>query len=202
MNPKRIEYFFRVLDHELDYSAELIVVGAGAGSLMGYVRPSVDLDFEIRPRGTLSAPLKARIAEAIETTTQKTRIACNYTENVSGWSMIKFLDYRKKAIRYKTIGKLRIKLMAPAYWTLGKMARFLELDAIDVQKIVKKKKMAPGPLIRLWAKALRKSPLSLKTGQFKKHVEIFLQTRARRTWGKQVKPAALIAFFHKELRRP
>ena len=98
--------------------------------------------------------------------------------------MISYLNYRRSSILYKKIGQMDIRLMAPEHWTIGKMARFLEIDVNDIIKVVKKKRLRAGPLVSLWARALRASPLSLAKGQFRRNVEHFLNMHGKKLWGR------------------
>ncbi|MSR78151.1 MAG: hypothetical protein EXS63_08030 [Candidatus Omnitrophica bacterium] len=183
MRKRQIDLFFRELDKALGQKAEIILLGASAGSLMGHIRPSFDIDFEIR-----LAPPKVRkknIEEEILKTARKAGVAVNFSENVDHWSMISYLDYRKTAIPYKKFGRLNVKLIAPEYWTIGKMARYYALDAKDIAAIIKRKKLRPASLVRLWNRALKSSDLSLELGQFKTHACHFLKNYGRRLWGKK-----------------
>ena len=184
MQKRQIDLFFRELDKALGKKAEIILLGASAGSLMGHIRPSFDIDFEIRfGKSHRSGP--KTVEEKILQTARKAKVAVNFSENVDHCSMISYLDYRKTALPYKKFGKLNVKLIAPAYWTIGKMARYYALDAKDIAAIIKRKKLKPGPLVRLWKRALQSSDLSLELGQFRKHAAHFLKTYGRKLWGKK-----------------
>lgn len=186
MHKRQIDYFFRELDKALNQKADIILLGASAGSLMGHIRPSFDIDFEIRLKGSNRA--KRNQEELILKTARQVGVAVNFSEDVSHGSMISYLNYRKTAAFYKQFGKLRVKLIAPEYWTIGKMARYYALDARDVAAIIRKKRLRPGPLVDLWKKALKHSDLSLELGQFKKHIGHFLKSYGRRLWGKSFRP--------------
>lgn len=190
MRKKQIDFFFRELDTALNQKAGIILLGASAGSLMGHIRPSVDIDFEIRP--AVHVKNKKTFEEKILATARKARVAVNFSEDIGHWSMVDYLDYRKTALPYKQFGKLKVRLIAPAYWTIGKMARYYALDAKDMAAIIRKKKLKPGALVRLWKRALDSSDLSLELGQFRKHAVHFLKNYGRRLWGKrfQYKPYA------------
>ena len=118
-------------------------------------------------------------------TARKVGVAVNFSENIDHWSMVSYLDYRRTASHYKKFGRLTVKLIAPEYWTIGKMARYYALDASDIAVIIKKKKLKPRALIKLWKRALRSSDLCLELGQFKKHMTHFLKTYGRKLWGKR-----------------
>lgn len=183
MHKRQIDFFFRELDKALGLKADIILLGASAGSLMGHIRPSFDIDFEIR-LGQARQNRK-KIEETILRTARKARVAVNFSENVDHWSMVSYLDYRKTALPYKKFGKLNVKLIAPEYWTIGKMARYYALDAKDIAAIIKRKKLKLQPLVRLWRRALESSDLSLELGQFKTHMTHFLRTYGPRLWGKK-----------------
>ncbi len=184
MTPRKILSFFKRLDQRLNRSAEVIIVGASAGSLMGHIRPSFDIDFEIRVKGSKAASVRADLEAAIHAAIDEAGVAVNYSENVGGWSMISYLNYRKTAVLYQKVGKLNLKLIAPEYWTIGKMTRFLELDIQDMIKIIRGKKIPPERLIKIWIAAVKASDLSLELGQFRDHVVYFLKKHGRRIWGK------------------
>jgi hypothetical protein len=199
MKPEMIDKFFVLLDQELNLEADIILIGASAASLMGHVRPSLDIDFEIRPKSKASKTFKLKAVKAIAFAQATLKVAVDYSENIKGWSMINYLDYRKTAIPYKQIGKLNVKLIAPEYWTIGKMARFLELDIQDMKKIIREKAVSPDRLRLIWTKAILSSDLSLELGQFKDHVIFFVKQHGRQIWGKSFDPGLWIDQFQKKL---
>jgi len=194
----KIDFFFSELDREFRKPAEVIITGAACAALMGYVRPSADIDFEIRlKKSSHSAQDKALLEHAVAQSSKKTALATNYSEDISHWSMIDYLDYRKKAKPYKTFGRLRVKLMAPEHWTIGKMGRFLALDILDMTKVIKKKRLKPDALIKTWAKAFRLSLLSLAKGKFRDHVLYFLRNYGKAVWGRTFDSEEAINHFYK-----
>ncbi len=182
MKRKKIDLFFRELDRGLKAGGQIILTGAAAGALYGNIRPSLDLDFEIQLRGRRLN--HAKIDSAIKSASSRAGVAVNYSEDISHWSMIEYLDYRRRTIPYKRIGKLNVRLMAPEYWTIGKVTRFLEIDILDLTKVIKKKRLKSGMLIKLWGRALRKSRLSKASSCFRDHVIYFLKTYGKKVWGK------------------
>ncbi len=188
--------FFKELDGELNQPAEIILTGAAAGSLLGVSRPSLDIDFEIH---MISAKIKnfSDLLDPIEKAAKKAAIAVNYSENIGHWSMIDLLDYRQSALAYQTIGRLKIFLMAPSYWTIGKMGRFLEVDIRDVMRMIKRKELKPEKLIHLWGRALRSSPVSLNKGMFRRNVVYFIQQYGKRLWGKAFDADKMTTLFEK-----
>jgi len=194
----KIDFFFSELDREFQKPAEVIITGAACAALMGYVRPSADIDFEIRlKKSSHSSQDKALLERAVEQSSKKTALATNYSEDISHWSMINYLDYRKKAKPYKTFGRLRVKLMAPEHWTIGKMGRFLALDILDMRKVIQKMRLQSDALIKTWARAFRLSPLSLAKGQFRDHVLYFLRNYGKFVWGRTFDSEEAIGHFYK-----
>lgn len=198
MNKRQIDLFFKTLDRKLDLPGTVIITGASAGAVMGHVRPSFDIDFEIN-LSRKSPQAKAKLESAINQAARVAAVAVNFSENIGGWSRINYLQYRETAVPYKRIGNLEIKLIAPEYWTIGKMARFLELDIQDMIKIISRKKLKPDILIQIWAKAVRSSVLSLELSQFRDHVIYFIKNYAKKLWGRQTDTAALIEQFKRTL---
>ena len=194
MRKNLIDLFFLELSKETNSPTEIILTGAAAGVLYGHVRMSLDLDFEIRPKAKNEEYL-LYLYDLVKKVSARMGVEVNYSEDIGHWSMIDFLEYRDKAVPYKKMGYLDIKLMAPKYWTIGKIARFLEMDTSDVVHVIKKKKIDPDELIRLWARAFKASQLSLMKKQFLDHVSFFIKTYGKRAWGKKFEPDKAVAQF-------
>lgn len=185
MKSRTVDLFFEKLDRGLQRPAEVIVTGAQAAALMGHLRPSLDIDFEIRLKEKQEGPQDlAGIEAVIKHASEETGVAVNYSQDISHWSMIDYLDYRKTARLYKKIGRVTVRVIAPGHWTIGKMGRFLEVDIRDISKVIRKQKLAPGRLVGLWAEAFRASPLSLEKGRFRDNVFYFLKRYGKKLWGR------------------
>jgi len=196
MKKNFIDRFFIELDRALGVRAEIILTGAAEGALMGNVRPSVDVDFEIRPAGKRVGQRTLPIREAIQKASARTGLAANYSENIGHGSMIDYLDYRRSALPYQMIGKLRIKLMAPGNWTIGKMSRYLDPDIQDVLATLAKQRLSWRRLARIWGRALKASPPSCDQFLFRQHVEHFLKSYGKRIWGKGFHAENALRVFH------
>ena len=186
MKKNIIDLFFMELDRALSSPASVILTGAAAGAIYGNVRHSVDIDFEIRLKGkeTKGGQNQDEIVQGLmREVSSKLGISANYSDDISRWSMINYLNYRKTSIPYKKIGQIDLRLMAPEYWTIGKMTRFLEIDVKDIVEVIKEKRLRAGRLVSLWARALRASPLSPTKGQFRRNVEYFLNMHGKKLWG-------------------
>jgi len=184
MSPQQINRFFHVLGRELDRSARVILTGAAAGSLMGRVRPSLDVDFAITPQGR--APNRwERVEAAVERATRLTGIPVNYAADIDRWSSISLLDYARHTIPWRRYGKLRVRLLDPAYWSIGKLSRYLDPDVADVLAVLKRQRIPVDRLIRIWGRALRASSPSAAGAQFRRQVEHFLRTYGPTLWGRR-----------------
>lgn len=200
MRKNIVDLFFIELDRALAIPASVVLTGAAAGALYGNIRQSADIDFEIRFRGKKRKGDQGRdeiVQGLMREISSKLGIAANYSDDISHWSMINYLDYRKSSMPYKKIGKIDVRLMAPEYWTIGKMTRFLEIDVKDILKVIRKKRLRAERLISLWARALRASPLSLTKGQFRRNVESFLNIHGKKLWGATFDRPKAIADFRR-----
>lgn len=61
--------------------------------------------------------------------------------------------------------------------------------------MVRRQRVPPDRLARLWGRALRASLPSTARMQFRRHVEHFLRSYGRRVWGKRFDPAPSLARF-------
>lgn len=200
MTPRQIDRFFRILASELDRPASVILTGAAAGSVWGHVRPSLDVDFAIRLPARRNRRDWQRVATAVERTTRLTAIQANYAEDIDRWGAISLMDYRRRAIPYRRFGKLDVRLLDPATWSIGKLTRYLDPDVHDLIAVLKRQRVPMARLVRVWGKALRASPPSTTCTQFRKQTEHFLYTYGRTIWGRGFNPTQAIQQFRREAR--
>lgn len=195
MNPKVIDRFFQILDKEFDQPATVILTGAAAGSLLGHIRMSRDIDFAVQPVRR-DAGAWERLAAAIDRTTQQVGIEANYAEDIDRWSSVTLLDYRRHTTAYRRFGRLQVRVLDPIYWSIGKIGRYLELDVQDVIAVLARQRVPAARVIRVWAKALRASPRSAALAQFRRQAEHFLRSYGRRTWGASFDADDAVRRFH------
>ena len=195
MSPRQIEQFFGALALELAQPATVILTGAAAGSLWGHVRPSLNIDFAIRPtrHGTANW---TRVEEAVARTTQRTGISVNYAEDIDRWGAISLMDYAKQTRPYRRFGALRVRLLDPAYWSIGKISRYLDPDVQDLVGVFTRQPMTTKRLLTIWAKALRASPPSTACTLFRQQAEHFLRTYGARIWGTRFNADDTVRQFH------
>lgn len=180
INKAAIDKFFNVLANELKEPAQAILTGAAAGTLLGGSRATRDLDFAIR---SISNKNWNALDEAVHRTVQQTKIQANYAEDIDRWGMISLLDYEKHATTYKKFASLRVLIMDPAYWAIGKLTRYYYPDARDLGLVFKKKKPPLNRTLRVWSNALKASPKSDALQKFIHHVSLFFNEHGKSTWG-------------------
>jgi hypothetical protein len=196
MNRKQVDHFFRTLSRELGEEARAILTGAAAGALWGNIRPSVDIDFAMELKS--KAPdLWQKVETAVDRTTRLTGIQANFAEDIDRWGLISLLDYKKHTHLYRRFGRLRVVLLDPAYWSIGKMTRYLDPDIRDMAEVFKRQHVPVLRLVRLWGEALRKSPRSTMLIQFRRQVEDFLRHQGPRIWGQGFNTSEAITAFHR-----
>lgn len=195
MNKKNIDDFFSKLSQnskKVKGGMKIFLTGAAAGSLLGGARPSLDIDFAV----SCDKKYFTDAENAIERTSAVSGIAVNFSEDIDRWSQITFLDYKRHAIPYKRFGKVLVTLLEPAYWSIGKITRYLDPDVDDLVRVFKKQRAPALKLAKLWGKALRKSPRSSASFSFKTHVKHFFRTYGRVIWGNEFSPDKYILFFY------
>jgi hypothetical protein len=197
MNRRQIDNFFKTLDAEFGKEAKIILTGAAAGTIYGSRRPSMDIDFAIELKDSTRAVWR-ELESAVKKTIEKTGIQANYAEDIDRWGMITLLDYKNKTRLYKKLRKLTIYLLDPAYWSIGKMTRFIDPDIDDMIQVFRKTKTSPAYLAKVWGRALRKSPRSIALTRFRRHVESFLGSYGKKIWGRSFDSSKTIWQFHKE----
>lgn len=194
MDQKQIDRFFELVNDNLagvKREIKIILTGAAAGSLMGSVRPSLDIDFA----AICDKEDYGKLETAIKNASEITAIPVNYSEDIDRWSQITFLDYKKHILPYKAFGNVKINILSPDYWSIGKVSRYLDPDVEDLVKVLKNKKVAPLKLARLWGMALHNSPRSNACFSFRLHVEHFFKTYGGDIWGKGYNPDKYIKEF-------
>lgn len=203
MNRQAIVRFFQLLARHFPAPCEIILTGAGAGALYGRVRPTVDLDFALRLKAG-SPGAKERqwnaFGEAARRVSQRTGIALQYAEDIDRWSSITLLDYERHTRPFRKFGKMEVRLLEPAYWAIGKLARYLDPDLRDVIQVFRRQKTSWRRLCPVLGRALRRSPKSTAGFLFRRQVEDFLENYGRETWGRRYPAGEAIYLFHRAAR--
>jgi hypothetical protein len=111
--------------------------------------------------------------------------------------MITLLDYKKGTTLYKRYGKLAVRVLDPAYWSIGKMTRFIDPDIQDMIQVFRKKKTPVLRLAKVWGRALKESPRSTALAGFRRQVESFFESYGKKIWGESFDSVKVIRQFHK-----
>ena len=196
MTPRQIERVMATLAAELGIPARAYLTGAAAAALWGRVRPSYDVDLGLEPKENSRASW-ALVQRAVERTTKLTGVAVSVAEDIDRWGMITLLDYKRTSRRYRKFGKLELRLLHPANWSIGKLTRGLDSDLRDVAEVFRRQRVPLARVTSTWGRALRASPASTAQFQFRRNVEHFLRERGRRIWSSTFDPAAATAAFRR-----
>ena len=190
---KDIDRFFETLSKEWRYPAEILLLGGAVALIIGGKRPTLDIDFEV---SVISKPerLEDFVNKAIEI---KDRIGVDiqFSESIERWSQISFLDYNRHKRPYKKYGKISVKILEPAYWSIGKVSRYWLRDIEDMELVFSKEKPDPIYLARLWLKALEKSPVSTALFGVKKQMRHFFENSGPKICGKDLPLPKILSLF-------
>ncbi len=196
MDKRQIDHFFKIVDAEFRHEAKAILTGAAAGVIWGSTRPSLDIDFAIELK-RVSESKWNQLESAIRKAIVETGIQANYSEDIDRWGMICLLDYRNNIELYKKYGKLDLWVLDPAYWSIGKMTRFLNPDIQDMIQVFQKKEIPPARLTEVLGKAFRASPRSSVLARFRRQVESFFDSYGTKIWGPSFDSAEAIRQFQR-----
>jgi hypothetical protein len=156
----------------------------------------MDIDFAIELKNR-SEPNWKQLESAIRKATDKTGIQATYAEDIDRWGMVTLLEYRNNTKLYKKYGKLTIWVLDPAYWSIGKMTRFIDPDIQDMIQVFRKKKIPPARLARVWGRALSESQRSTALARFRRQVESFFESYGTKIWGRSFNSTKAIQQFHR-----
>ena len=187
MTKQQIDRFFRMVARELDQPAWVIVTGAAAASMWGAARASLDIDFamDFSPVGKGDwAQLERAVGQAMRIT----GIRANYAQDIDKWGQISLLDYRRHTVPYQSFRKLEVRVLDPAYWSIGKISRYLDPDVHDLVAVFKLRKVSLTRRIKLWGQAMKASPPSSARTNFGTQAEHFLRSHGRAIWGTKFNP--------------
>ncbi|MES1205194.1 MAG: hypothetical protein ABUS79_04580 [Pseudomonadota bacterium] len=199
MTRLRIERFLKILAAQIDGPARAYLTGAAAAAVWGRVRPSVDIDLGLEWRTATrrhSPGSWEALQRAVDRTTRLTGIPTSVAEDIDRWGMITLLDYKRSSTRFAVFGRLEVRLLNPANWSIGKLTRCLDPDLRDVVEVFRRQDVSWLHVVRTWGKALRVSPASTAQFQFRGNVEDFLRRRGRSAWGPAFDAATATRRFH------
>ena len=180
MKQQDIDRFFRVLSQEWPHPTRIILTGGVLARLFGGERPTLDIDFEAQTKDF------ELFSKALERVKKITKILPQFSADIDHWSQVSLLDYREHLVPYKQFGSIKVFLMDPAHWSIGKIARYYNQDAVDLATVFTKTKPDPLTIAKVWRKALIKSPPSTTLFGVKKNAIHFFKTHGQSIWGQQL----------------
>lgn len=190
MKVRDIHGFFEDLDRRLDEPVQIVLTGGAAAILQGTSRATFDIDFELRLKRGKNWE---HVQQAISETSIATGITAQYGEDIGQWSSIA-LPARESRL-YRRFGKVEVRVLSPAIWAIGKLARYLSSDVEDLRIVLKARKTQPKAMARIWGTALGTSPASSSQATFRKQVENFFEQYAREVWGPRADAMELKRLF-------
>lgn len=181
MKRQQVDQFFAELSKQWSHLTRILLVGGAGALVMGGVRPTLDVDFEVQFLSKQNS--WDLFQEAVRAATQKVGIEAQYAESIERWSSVTLGDYRNHVERVGTYGKLEVCVLDPEYWSIGKMARYWDQDVQDMIAVFKRRKPDPMKLAQIWTDAIRHSPKSTQLMLAKKQALHFFKTFGEEIWG-------------------
>ena len=189
-----MDRFFKEAAKEIKTPVRVYITGGVASWFMGGNRPTEDIDFGFTAGGKKESEV-ARIFGAVS---RRLGIAIQFSEDIRRWGMIDLPDYETKAKFYRRFGKVSVHFLDIGSWSIGKISRYYASDVSDLVAVFKKQKPNPRGLVKLWARALKKSPRSSEQFLFVKNVEDFLKYYGLKIWGHCFDSKKMIALFRSQ----
>lgn len=195
MRPRDVERFFGSLARRWPHRTECILVGGAAAALDGSVRPTRDVDFEVRFGGARSAEDPDAFASAVHEAERASGVEGQFTEDLSRWSQIGMPAYRGRTREWRKFGPITVRLLDPADYCVSKLRRGASRDFDDLILVARQHRVSWVALASRCAAARRLSPRSTQLEGFVKRVELIFRERGRELWGPRFDPGRAIALF-------
>ena len=194
MQLSELDRFFEALARHWPHPARLLLIGGGAALILGGERPTHDVDFEVH----LTHPAKEWEAfeRAVQAARQDSGWAAQFSETIERWSQMSWLDYQRHTKPYRTFRRIEVRVLEPAYWSLGKIGRYLNTDEQDLVAVFTKTQPDPLDVAQVWAQSLRDSPRSTQLALMRRQAIYFFTTYGQRIWGKEFPQGRVLAVFH------
>lgn len=188
-----IDRFFEALSKEVLFPVTITLTGDAVAMLKGGARMTKDLDFQITLAGTFEQ--REAVEAALLKVSQSTSIPVQYDEAIETWSSIAWPRQRGRSRLYKRYKTVRVYILNPLLWSIGKLARYLKSDEEDLALVFKHEKIPLKKALLAWGNALGQSPMSSMQPLFKHHVIEFLSREGPSLWGKDFDLAQAQATF-------
>lgn len=189
--------YFKALSKETKSPLVLVLTGGIAAGILADERTTDDIDFAILRYVKKTLP---ELELRLQRLAAKHKILVQFSSDIDRWSSVSFLDWKKHSRPYKKLGLLEIRVLDPYYWSIGKITRGTERDINDLRSVIRKQKLDWKKLLKLWAKALRKSPPSTVLFNVRRQIEIFLRDSKKNTFDKDFDAETALEYFRKEIK--
>lgn len=187
--------FQRALARRLPCPVRIVLTGGSEALLLGGVRPTADVDFEV----VLAPARRDRwpdIERAIGEASRETDIPVQYSSDIDRWSSVAIPPSQRRSIPHRRVGRLSIHLLEPTCWAVYKLARYLDTDVEDLRIVLRRQRVPWQRLARLTGACLRTSPRSTQLFLFRRQVEDFFRSHGPTVWGRKFDAADAIRAFH------
>ena len=179
MNLSQAEAYFSELGRRLPAQTVIVLTGGIAASLLADARTTDDIDFAV------IKPLVRHwdaVAALLQNMAAKRGIQVQFSEDLDRWGAVSLLDWKRHTRLHRKSGKLEIRILDPLYFSIGKITRGTQRDVDDLVAVLKAQKVGWEPLVKLWAKALKKSPRSTALPLVKRQMLGFLRAQGPTIW--------------------
>jgi hypothetical protein len=198
LNLEQAEAYFNDLGRQLPAQTVIVLTGGIAASLLADARTTDDIDFAV-----IKPLLKHwdAVAGTLTRLAAKRGIQVQFSEDLDRWSSVTLLDWKKHTRLHRRSGKLEVRILDPLYFSIGKITRSRQGDIDDLVAVLKAQKTDWRPLVKLWAKALQKSPRSTALPLVKQQMLTFLKDQGPGIWGKHFRAQEAASAFEASLKR-
>lgn len=190
MTPRLVGGFFEELARRVAHPVDVVLTGGAAAALEGGARPTVDVDFEARARAG-----RRDLAAAIEAAGRASGVIPHFSEDIDRWSAITLGGYRGRARLWRRFGNVTVRLLDPADFAIGKLARGTADDMRDLAAVFRRRRPSWRVAARRWGEALRRSPHSSATSLFARQVGWFFRGEGPKLWRRGYDPEQAIRLF-------
>ena len=195
MKREDVGRFFSELSKRWTIPTEILLLGGAGALVMGGNRPTMDVDFEVHIRSR-AASWEA-FARVVAGVSEKTGIGAQYAESIDRWSQIALGDYRRHTLPVSRFGSLKVRVLQPEHWSIGKIARYWDQDIQDMIAVFSRRRPDPAAVARVWAQAIARSPKSTQLALVRRQALHFFRTFGGQIWGPSFRSETVESQFRK-----
>jgi len=184
-----IDAYFHALSLEWSYPTRIILNGDAYAHILTKAKVGDDLSFEIK---TVHIQ---KLVNALFQIGHRLNLQVDFTENIQNGSPITYLDYRSHLRPYKSFKNIKVFLLHPSYWSLGKIVRYHDQDIMEMISVFEKWRPGESALAALWKQAMDASPKSTTLYQIPKSAFHFFRKYGVTVWGKGFSLNRIMEYF-------